>query len=150
MLDPNKVAATQQLMNSLEPGTDAYVRAQIYQAKFALRAYQVLKTPSSAKAKEQLLDMTHDQFINQVRNLVNPIVPDAGPVPEVDYISDDLVRDLLGEWLLLVGAVGLFCQAWDTVKPIGWVATNKAEPGIILDAVKRAKALYTAIIPFTR
>lgn len=148
MLDPKKVKEALELAALFKPGTEEFGRMSVKTAQFTLDVHDVLKAKLTAGEKERLIDQLHDSHINYMRNLLNPIVPDTSPFPPFPHIPDSLIEQIISEWILLVGAVGMVCSAWDQVSPIGWVATKKAEPGVILDAIKRAKQVYSAIIPF--
>jgi hypothetical protein len=149
MLDPKKVVECGELCSQIKPGTDEWERAAVYSAQFHLDVYQIIKKPMPAREKERELDARHEQYINLIRNLVLPIVKDDGPLPGLPFIGDFTVMELLAEWCLMMGALMMVREAWDKVKPIGWVASGKGDPTPIPHAIKGMRALLEALCPTT-
>lgn len=147
MLSSQQMRDAAELSSRFKPGTDEYQRAMIYTGAFAIRAHDILKMATTARLKELAIHTAHELHLAKLRNLLEPIIPDTGPMPELPHVSDDTILSLFSEWLLLVGGVGMILSAWDTVGPIGWVSTKKAEPAVIPNAIKNARALYAHVVP---
>lgn len=150
MLPPDYQTRLDALVARLTLGSEQWNRFMIYFCQLNVAVAEIIIRPGTRAQKQTLIQDEAERMLALTTNLVEPVIADDDEMPELPYVSDTLVNDVMGRFALAVGALMMVVDAWDTVKPIGWVGTAQGvDTLLLLKSVNNARKALKQIMPIT-